>query len=113
MHIVIRVDKESLKKSHQHANEANVCSKYQPCSQAAFSLFYEAWTLSNISDDVAFMAQSIPSVNIAPPPPLPPPPGMLGICILFWKSCKCPTVGLKNTGYQCPTSGQQSAFSSK
>ena len=69
MHIVIRVDKESLKKSHQHANEANVCSKYQPCSQAAFSLFYEAWTLSNISDDVAFMAQSIPSVNIAPPPP--------------------------------------------
>ena len=74
MHIVIRVDKESLKKSHQHANEANVCSKYQPCSQAAFSLFYEAWTLSNISDDVAFMAQSIPSVNIAPPPP-PTTPG--------------------------------------
>ena len=72
MHIVIRVDKESLKKSHQHANEANVCSKYQPCSQAAFSLFYEAWTLSNISDDVAFMAQSIPSVNIAPPPPTTP-----------------------------------------
>ena len=37
MHIVIR---ESLKKSHQHlANEANVCGKYQPCSQATFPLF--------------------------------------------------------------------------
>ena len=82
MHIVIRVDKESLKKSHQQANEANVCGKYQPCFQATFSLFYEAWKLSNISVDITFMAQSIPSVNIAPPPP-PPPGHLLGIFILF------------------------------
>ena len=40
------------------------------------------------------MAQSIPSVPILP---LPRPPGICGaFVILFWKSCKCPTVGLKN-----------------
>ena len=99
MHIVIRVDKESLKKSHQHANEANVCGKYQPCSQATFSLFYEAWKLSNISDDVAFMAQSVPSVNIAPPPTTP------GACLFcFGKAANARQWGLK-IGYQCPTSG--------
>ena len=93
MHIVIRVDKESLKNSHQHlANEANMRGKYQPCSQVTFSLFYTAWKLSNISDDLTFMAQSTPSVNIAPLPP----GHWLGIFNLFWKSCKCPTVGLKN-----------------
>ena len=71
------------------------------------------------SSSNALMAQPIPSMPI----PLP-----LGIClafvILFWKSCKCPTVGpgihtkiprwgLK-LGYKCPTPGQfQNCISSK
>ena len=49
------------------------------------------------------MAQSIPSM------PIPPPPPPQGICrvfvILFWKSCKCPTMGVKN-GVQMPHPGK-------
>ena len=61
--------------------------------RAVLFRYYILHKIDNFPDKI--LAQSIPSMPI-PATPSPAP----GICrvfvILFWRSCKCPTMGLKN-----------------